>query len=381
MEGTAYGKNCDEGKKPVLILLLTLALVLTPACLAGCGGGQISPEDAARADAYGGAASDIPITVNLDEEELTAARSADILEVRMETYPSEELSMLLFDLSLEQVEMLTERIDQVDANGEVYGWATTLNMGERSLTVTASGRQLWFSAGGLVNLYRSVIGWQRLAGTEYDRYYLRERFPRTELSSCPSEQAYEACAIYMDKMGYSRWDADIYAMDLAVLEKAGQEYGLLPEGRQWEEGDECYLLIFQPYVEEYPICSPNAENAVVFLYVPEQGIIFLDASGRYGGILSRQSVELVTAEQALLQLPGLLEELQIAGTALEVEEIGLGYLGKVPEQDPYDTGAGRLTPCYAIRAAITDGDGQEREEVFLVDAVTGQGVTYQSQFR
>lgn len=358
------------------MLLIAGILMAMLFIASGCGNAQISPEDAAKANEYTGNTLDFPVIINVPEEEMTSLEKGDILQVQMQEFPYEDLVSPLFDLSGDQIDALTEVYDQKNESGEVIGWAKVLRYGNGYFGLAESGRYAWFSKEiSTGRLFDSLIQAGRLSGTAYYRFFLLERFTQEGLDALPAQQVIDECNGYMEIMGFSEYEADIYAIDIQTLREIDSQFEISPEGRDWEDEDESYLLLYHPYYDQMPIYSINAENDIRFIYSVTNGVIDVETGYHFGEVLSRETVDLVTVEQALLQIEGLASELGLQGTQLEITGVSLGYIAKMAQQNPTQ-GIGILTPCYGITGVLTDDEGQQREGVFLVDATTGYGITW-----
>ena len=345
---------------------------------AGCAGAQISPEDAAKANEYGGQSSEIPIEILVSGEDLDEPGQGEILETVMREYPFDVLAERLFDLTKEQVEKQTKSSTYEDEWEKMPVWSKILQDGESKLMVAQNGHYCSYELRSSdSSLYRAAASGGRISGYGYNRVFLMERFPQEELDALPASQAEKECNELLEAMGEEKYSAAVYAMTLESLKAVGEEYDIRPEGREWTKEDECYLLIYQRYFEDLPVFSVDGGDILIF-YSPQRGILSLRTNYWHGSTQNREKVDLVTPQQALLQIPALVSEARLTGQKLEVTEVRLGYVAKNTQQNE-TTGKGTLTPCYEICYVLTDMQEQKREGQFLVDAVTGYAVTWNSQ--
>lgn len=366
--------KCFQKSPQIVCLALVFLLLFSD----GCTGAQISPEDAAKANEYGGQSCDIPIEIHVGDMDLTAPRQGEILETDMREYPFDILAGWLFDLTQEQVEKQTESHTYEDEWEKMPVWSKILREGESRLMVAQNGHHCsYVLSSSDSNLYRAAASEGRITGYGYNRVFLMERFPQEDLDGLPASQVEKQCNELLDAMGVEEYSVDIYAMTLESLKMVGEQYDIRPEGREWTKEDECYLLLYRRYMEDLPIFSIDGGDILIF-YSPERGILCLQTEFWHGNVRNREKVDLVTPQQALLQIPALVSGAGLTGQNLEVTEIRLGYVAKNAQQNE-TTGKGSLTPCYEICYVLTDMQEQKREGRFLVDAVTGYGITWNSQ--
>lgn len=260
------------------------------------------------------------------------------------------------------------------------GWGRVLNFKNMYYLVSGYGDNsisCGFSKNTeLTNIYVSLIGGGRISGTEYQSVFLRERFPAAELSSLSAQEVLEECQPYIDALGFDHYSVDVYAMDTASLLQLQEELGIYsPDGDAWSQSDECYLLLYRNAVNGTPVFDISTESSVVVLYSPVLGLLSLDCGYLYQEVVEETPVPLLEPDFVYTKLGEMADRLGIGGTVLEVTEIQYGYAAKREEQDEI-SGKGMLTPCYRIVFLLTKQDGAQLEGDFLVDAVTGEQLTY-----
>ena len=359
------------------ICLRIAVLVFVAMLLCGCDNVRISPEDMAEANKHAGKVTDISIIMNV--ETIPEQMYDYILHVDMKGFPYEKMASSLFDLTNEEVEIITEHYDMTNEAGEVIGWAKILRYEEGILGLAESGRYAWFSLDkAKSSLYKSIISSDRLSGTAYDRYFLSERFSQEGLNALPVQSVLEECNGYVESIGISRYFVDVYSIDVSELQQISNQNEMLQGKYEWGVEDECYLLMYRPYFGEKPLFSIDGENDIRILYSTEEKIIDLDTGFYFENVTSKEKVNLVTVDQALLQIESLVAELGLKGEIIEITEVELGYIAKKLQQNP-EQGVGVLSPCYGIKAVLTGHDGRKHSGIFLVDAVAGYGITWQRQ--
>lgn len=339
----------------------------------------ITPEDASVAAHYSDTVSDIPVEICLNEEELDAAKQGSYIDVSIQEYPYEEAAEIFSGLSGDVVENNTLNSTWEEDNGET-GWGKVLNYGDLVYSVGDSGAAFYFcSDPELYNLYTAVIRQNRESGREYLAVYLNDYFPAEDLESMDRKTALENCQKYADALGFRYGEVSVHTVTKDALQRIEQESQIsAPNGRAWDEDDECYLIMYQNCAGGCPIYDINGNSSLRLLYSPKHGLIDASPGYIYDDNAARTEVELVTPKQALLNISGMAKKDGLEGQRIEIREINLGYVAKTNDQRT-EYMSGRLSPCYQIGYTLVTEDQREIMGTFLVDAVTGYQITWSEQ--
>ena len=341
---------------------------------------RITPEDAAKANDIAGNTSDIEIITPDDEEYDEAGTGAYLtvtagLDEDFDFYETANLFTGYDDETIENNSFIsTWEFDGIEEWGQVLNTETGTFMtnGSNGRVVSLSYVQNTDEN----NIYKSLINTGRESGTAYNLFFLRERFPNSELEDYSSDEVLEDVKIYLESVGYEYRNVDIYAMDKESLLAIQDEEGIYsPDGDAWDEDDECYLLRFEAVIEDYEVFDISNITCLSIIYSKEKGLMYFELPVLYGEISAEEETELIAPSEIFQNLSGMAADLNIEGTKLEVAEVQSGYVAKRQQQFEDDT-KGYLTPCYRILYQVTKADGTVVPGEFIVDAVTGERVSW-----
>lgn len=336
--------------------------------LAGCRM-EISPEDLSVADQYSGKKSDISVEIHIPDKDLDTAEEGYYLTAAAVPYPFDGVAELFTGLDEATVNELAEESTWEDEDGSIE-WSKSITYGDMNYRVGNNGFDFYFSKSAEQSSdYRNITMANHVAVGGYDTVYLNEWFPKQELDNLSSEEAIQRCNVYLESLGYPTDNVDVYTLKEETMNALQKEYKNYD--REWTKEEECYLLVYHNQIDGVPLYAPNGSSDMKCYYSAADGLFYILYLGSiWGEVTEKTPVDLITPNQALLNLSAMASTVDLECASLEATDITLGYC--MPD---YIEGGKYFTPCYKIDYVVTLTDGRQIQGDFLVNAVTGHQIT------